>query len=94
LLIGATVNDKIPLKDVEGFDPFLPEETDPAKTNAIKSSLWEMQTMSNHYLPAVSRLTKIFQGDFDKKLYPLDDFLDESYQSVRYTLSDLFSNNL
>jgi len=30
----------------------------------------------------VSRLTKIFEGDFEKKTYELEQFVEESYQSV------------
>ena len=32
-----------------GQDPFLENEEDPAKTNALDSSLWELKSLSNHY---------------------------------------------
>lgn len=33
----------------EGNDPFLENEKDPAKTQALDSSLWELKSLSNHY---------------------------------------------
>ena len=37
-----------------GLDPYLPEEEDPAESRAIDSSLWEMDTLRQHYCPQVS----------------------------------------
>ncbi|XP_074642696.1 nucleolar complex protein 4 homolog [Tubulanus polymorphus] len=34
-------------------DPYVFEEKDPAKCNALDSSLWEIKTMQNHYHPAI-----------------------------------------
>jgi len=39
-------------------DPYLVSEPDPYKTNAMKSSLWELQTLTNHILPEVSIAAK------------------------------------
>jgi hypothetical protein len=36
-------------------DPFLSEETEPAKARAMESSLWEIKTLSMHALPQVWR---------------------------------------
>jgi U3 small nucleolar RNA-associated protein 19 len=38
-----------------GHDPYLPEEEDPAESRAIESSLWEMDSLRNHYAPQVRR---------------------------------------
>lgn len=40
-------------------DPFLPEEPNPALTKAGQSSLWELATLHQHGLPAVSRAAQI-----------------------------------
>ncbi|KAF3662204.1 Phosphate transporter 4,6 [Capsicum annuum] len=38
-----------------GIDPFDDKQTDPLKTNAMRSSLWEVDTLRHHYCPPVSR---------------------------------------
>jgi U3 small nucleolar RNA-associated protein 19 len=38
-----------------GADPFNNDEADPAKSGAMRSSLWEIDTLRHHYTPAVSR---------------------------------------
>ncbi|XP_025089241.1 nucleolar complex protein 4 homolog B-like [Pomacea canaliculata] len=35
-------------------DPFIEDESDPAKTHALESSLWEIQTLQNHFSPEVA----------------------------------------
>jgi len=63
-------------------DPFNPDEKDPAKTNALDSSLWELETMMNHYHPQVASLAKILSQPFSKNNYNIEDFLDWSYQRL------------
>lgn len=58
-------------------------EDDPMKCNALQSSLWEMQTLQNHFAPNVSTLAKIFNEQFTKPSYNLEDFLDHTYATVR-----------
>lgn len=57
--------------DADGFmhnkklsvDPFNSEESDPAKSNAMRSSLWEIETLRHHYSPAVSRFVASLEND-------------------------------
>lgn len=63
-------------------DPFDNAEKDPLKTNAIESSLWELETLQSHYHPNVATLAKIFSQPFKKPSYNLEDFLDWTYQSL------------
>ncbi|CDK25702.1 unnamed protein product [Kuraishia capsulata CBS 1993] len=66
--------------EFESFeDPFDEEEEDPSNTNALKSSIWELQTMMNHYHPNVASLAKILQQHFNKYSYNMEDFLDWNY---------------
>ncbi|KAK6202707.1 CBF/Mak21 family-domain-containing protein [Scheffersomyces amazonensis] len=60
-------------------DPFDNDEKDPLKTNAIGSSLWELETLMTHYHPNIATLAKIFSEPFRKHSYNLEDFLDWSY---------------
>ncbi|KAF2723075.1 nucleolar complex protein 4 [Polychaeton citri CBS 116435] len=63
-------------------DPFSMEETDPNITNAIESSLWELETLMSHYHPNVATLAKILGEQFTKRDYVLEDFLDHSFASL------------
>ncbi|CAO3636070.1 unnamed protein product [Cunninghamella blakesleeana] len=65
--------------DQKSEDPFDADTTDPYKSNAIDSSLWELQTLSQHYYANVSTLAKIFSEQFLKPKYNLEDFLDHTY---------------
>ena len=63
-------------------DPFRMWETDPMKTYAIESSLWEIHTLQTHYHPNVATIAKIISEQFTKQAYNLEDFLDHSYGSM------------
>jgi len=39
-------------------DPFLPDEQEPLNTNALKSSLWEIQSLTHHIVPDVRNFAK------------------------------------
>lgn len=68
----------------EGMDdPFDTDEEDPMLTDAIESSLWEIETLQSHYHPNVATLAKIISQQFTKRSYNLEDFLDHSYNAVR-----------
>lgn len=63
-------------------DPFNNSESNPELTNAISSSLWEVDILMNHYHPNVATLAKIFKQPFQKMSYNIEDFLDWSYESL------------
>ncbi|KAJ1813126.1 Maturation and nuclear export of 40S ribosomal subunits interacting protein, partial [Coemansia sp. RSA 2599] len=65
----------------EADDPYLADEPDLAKCRAIDSSLWEMQTLQNHYYPNIATLAKIFSEPFHKPKFQLEDFLDHTYNT-------------
>ncbi len=60
-------------------DPFDFEETNPNKTKASESSLWELQLLAHHYNPMVSGLVRIFEDSLAKPTFDMEDFLDQSY---------------
>ncbi|KAK4166748.1 CBF/Mak21 family-domain-containing protein [Cladorrhinum sp. PSN259] len=71
------------LYETEGLvDPFLPNEQDPQKTNAIDSCLWEIVQLQSHYHPNVATIAKIISEQFTKQAYNTEDFLDHSYSSL------------
>jgi U3 small nucleolar RNA-associated protein 19 len=67
-------------------DPFDMDEKDPLLTDAIESSVWELETLQSHYHPNVATLAKIIAEQFTKRSYNLEDFLDHSYTAVCVTL--------
>jgi len=74
----------------EGMDdPFDMDELDPLLTDAIESSVWELESLQTHYHPNVATLAKVISEQFTKQSYNLEDFLDHSYTAVCITLSRL-----
>ncbi|KAL2218967.1 putative ribosome biogenesis protein Noc4 [Thermoascus aurantiacus ATCC 26904] len=69
--------------EAEGMeDPFDPDEPDPTLTDAIESSLWEIETLQSHYHPNVAAIARIISEQFTKPGYNLEDFLDYTYQGM------------
>ncbi|KAM5457618.1 Maturation and nuclear export of 40S ribosomal subunits interacting protein [Microsporum audouinii] len=67
----------------EGMDdPFDAYESNPTLTNAIQSSLWEIETLQSHYHPNTAALARIISEQFTKQQYNVEDFLDLSYQAM------------
>jgi hypothetical protein len=52
---------------------------DASKSNAVESSLWEMETLSSHYHLNVATLAKIFSQSCKKQSNNMEDFLDWGY---------------
>ena len=57
----------VPEKLVER-DPFDAEENDPAKTNALASSLWEIETLRAHYFPQVPKMVSLLERDLTDRV--------------------------
>ncbi|ORY14599.1 CBF/Mak21 family-domain-containing protein [Clohesyomyces aquaticus] len=70
------------LKEEGMDDPFDMEEKDPMLSEAIESSLWEIESLQSHYHPNVATLAKIISEQFTKRSYNLEDFLDHSYTAL------------
>ncbi|KAI8972280.1 CBF/Mak21 family-domain-containing protein, partial [Pilobolus umbonatus] len=66
----------------EANDPFDMAVLDPYECHALESSLWEVETLKDHYYANVSTLAKIFSEQFLKPKYNLEDFLDHTYATV------------
>ncbi|WOL09770.1 hypothetical protein Cni_G18523 [Canna indica] len=69
-----------------GADPFDMEESDPVKSNAMRSSLWEMDTLKHHYSPAVARFVESLENDLTVRAKTSEvtvaDFSSGSYATV------------
>ncbi|TVU16009.1 hypothetical protein EJB05_39555 [Eragrostis curvula] len=69
-----------------GADPFNNQEIDPAKSGAMRSSLWEINTLRHHYSPAVSRFVESLENDLTVRAktteMKITDFSSGSYATV------------
>ncbi|KAL2649788.1 hypothetical protein R1flu_017916 [Riccia fluitans] len=69
-----------------GVDPFQADEPDTAKTDALKSSLWEIDTLRRHYCPAVSRFVESLETDLTVRAktteMTISDFSSTSYATI------------
>ncbi|KAI3942753.1 hypothetical protein MKW92_026673 [Papaver armeniacum] len=69
-----------------GVDLFNIEESDPAKSNALRSSLWEMDTLRHHYCPPVSRFVLDLENDLTVRSKTqemgVSDFSSGSYATI------------
>ncbi|XP_057500711.1 protein NUCLEOLAR COMPLEX ASSOCIATED 4-like isoform X1 [Actinidia eriantha] len=69
-----------------GIDHFNNEEISPVKTNAMRSSLWEIDTVRHHYCPPVSRFVLSLENDLTVRRktteLAVDDFSSGSYATI------------
>ncbi|KAM0049176.1 putative nucleolar complex protein [Helianthus debilis subsp. tardiflorus] len=69
-----------------GIDHFKNEETDLTKTNALRSSLWEIDTLRHHYCPPVSRFVLSLENDLTVRSKTTEvavkDFSSGSYATI------------
>ena len=80
---AGTDDDDDKYKDnVTAADTFNNEETDPSKTNAINTSLWEVEALQKHPNPSVSTLAKRFNQSFSKKAYNMNNFCSSTYKDM------------
>ncbi|CAM6088709.1 unnamed protein product [Calypogeia fissa] len=69
-----------------GIEPFVATEADVAKCNALKSSLWEIESLRRHYCPAVSRFVESLENDLTVRAktteVAIPDFSATSYATI------------
>ncbi|KZT00751.1 CBF-domain-containing protein [Laetiporus sulphureus 93-53] len=63
-------------------DTFQMDEANPALTNALDSSLWELYSHRQHYHAVVSTMACIFEEAFTRPAYSVEDFLDHAYGTM------------
>jgi len=63
-------------------DSYSPMEISPFNTQALSSSLWELQTHTRHWHTGVATLAKVFSEAFTKQGYKMEDFLDLGYAGL------------
>lgn len=63
-------------------DPYIFEEKDPLKSNALNSSLWELVSLKQHVLPQVGKSVSFLSKKLPNVEWDISELLDDSYESV------------
>ena len=80
------------ITDLSQGDPFIANEPDPAKCNAMNSSLWELKSLQSHFYPGVASLVEMLEkplstGETDISKY-FDDGYDQLFQKECCKITD------
>ncbi|XP_044759843.1 nucleolar complex protein 4 homolog B [Coccinella septempunctata] len=62
-------------------DPFIMEETSPSKSNAINSSLWELQSLQHHTIPSVAKSARLINS-LPSVQWDITEHLDDSSEEI------------
>jgi U3 small nucleolar RNA-associated protein 19 len=65
------------------------EEADPLKSQAIESSLWELQTLQNHILPSIATAAKFINMPLPSVEWDMSRILENSADDVSRTVTHL-----
>ncbi|WCJ40027.1 Protein NUCLEOLAR COMPLEX ASSOCIATED 4 [Euphorbia peplus] len=72
--------------DKPGIDHFNNEESNPVKSGALRSSLWEVDILRHHYCPPVSRFVLSLENDLTVRNKTtevnINDFCSSSYATI------------
>lgn len=69
-------------------DPFLMDESDPNKSNALQSSLWEIQLLKSHMLPYIAQTAKnILSQPLPSNEWNLGEYLEVKENDVSNTIT-------
>ncbi|XP_002163603.2 nucleolar complex protein 4 homolog B [Hydra vulgaris] len=63
-------------------DPYIYEEVDPQKCNAIDSCLWELNTLKSHYSSEVLKQVALFKKDLPSDEADVSDYFDFTYEDM------------
>ena len=63
-------------------DPFIADEEDPSKCNAMRSSLWELKTLQSHYYPAAASLVEMLEKPLGVEETDISEYFDQGYDQL------------
>lgn len=75
-----TTSTQVELKD--GNDPYCADEKDPLKSQALKSSLWELYSLKHHYNAEVVAQACWFEVKLRQHFIDLKPHVDVTYQKI------------
>lgn len=63
-------------------DPYVMDERDPYKSNALESSLWELKVLQHHALPQVATAARFIDLPLPSVEWDITQILDNSLDEV------------
>lgn len=63
-------------------DPYIMDERDPLKSNAINSSLWEIQSLQNHPVPGVATAARFINTPLPSVEWDLGKVLNDTGDDI------------
>ncbi|XP_077317869.1 nucleolar complex protein 4 homolog [Lithobates pipiens] len=74
-------------------DPYIMEEEDPAKSQALESSLWELEALQNHYYPDVVRAANVISRSLSIQESDISELLElSSYELFEKQMKKRFGS--
>ena len=67
-------------------DPYVMEERDPLKSQALESSLWELKALQNHILPSVATAASFINMTLPSVEWDMSKILENSADDVSIKL--------
>ncbi|EFA09396.1 Nucleolar complex protein 4 homolog B-like Protein [Tribolium castaneum] len=71
-----------PTEGTASSDPYIMEERDPVKSNAINSSLWELKSLQQHSIPSVATAARFINSPLPTIEWDLSRILDETGDDI------------
>lgn len=71
-------------------DPFLMDERDPVQSNALESSLWEIESLQQHVMPSIAQAAKVIFNPLPKVEWNLGKYLEVNENDVSIRSHFLF----
>ena len=69
-------------KNEQLADPFREDEADPSECEALQSSLWELETLRQHYYPKVKSVVELLEKKTSKTEMDMSVFFESSYETL------------
>lgn len=63
-------------------DPYIMDERDPLKSNAVNSSLWEIQSLQQHLLPSVATAARFINSPLPSVEWDFSRILDDTGDDI------------
>ena len=61
---------------------YIMDESDPSKSKAVESGLWEIKTLQSHALPQVSQAAKFINKNLPQMEWNIEDYLENTYDDM------------
>lgn len=73
-------------------DPYKEDEADPSHCEALKSSLWELETLRQHYYPQIKGLVELLEKPIGRNETDVSEYFESSYETLFDEECTEFSN--